>query len=299
MNKPQRAVIVLAIALVVATGLFPPWVYVIHLPITGGVTRPAGFAWLFQHSEVAARNPSASPTRSPNPPLQGPGLAFPDSLDVNARYVDVRIDWDRLTVEWGVVLLASVGFCVLLRGKPGHQPSQGSGLGASLASFLEALGTRIHRPRVKRYHISELRRKPAPHWALDTLTDYRGDVDWAMEQADRNLGFNCFYVGPHEVLFGINFDEPDIPTWFPREHKGHALNREERLAWFSELLDFYGPIPKVWPSHLHIGIRQVRVLEALLHIYEAMVTGRLQDREGPGFTRDKPQSAQSSTGRVP
>jgi len=155
----------------------------------------------------------------------------------------------------------------------------------------------VRRPRVKRYNIPELRPKPAPHWALDILADYRGVLDWAIEQADRALGLKCFYLCPHEVLFGFDRDRPDLPTWFSREYDGRTLAREERLSWFDELLSFSEPVPKEWPSHVHIGIKQVRVLEALLQIYEAMVKGRLQDREGPGFTRNKQQSARSSEGR--
>lgn len=297
MNKQQRAVLVLAIALVGATGLFPPWVYVIHLRMASYVTRPAGFAWLLQRPEVTSLNPTATPKRTYPRLYEGPGGGASDSSGVDRELADVRIDWDTLKVEWGVILLASTGLCVLLHGNRRDQPGRGHKWGARISGFMAGVRKWVRRSQGKQVNISNLRPKPAPHWALDILADYGGDLDWAIEQADRALGFNCFYVGPHEALFGINFDEPDIPTWFPREYDSRTLSREERISWFDELLRFYGPVPKEWPPNVHVGIKQVRVLEALLQIYEAMVTGRLQDREGPGFTRNKQQSARSSEGR--
>jgi len=114
MNKQQRVVLALAILLVVATGFFPPWIYVRHFPYTGGVTRSAGYAWPFQRPEVTSWNPTPAPKQTYGPLFTRPGGAASDSAEVDRELVDVRIDWDTLKVEWGMIPLASVGLCVSL-----------------------------------------------------------------------------------------------------------------------------------------------------------------------------------------
>ncbi|MCP4331655.1 MAG: hypothetical protein GY785_03275 [Gammaproteobacteria bacterium] len=83
-NGKQKTLIVVGVLVFILAGLFPPWLYTLHV---NNIDRekPAGYAPIF------------------DPP-------YPENDDI--RY-GVELDVSRLTVQW-VVILTATGLCVFL-----------------------------------------------------------------------------------------------------------------------------------------------------------------------------------------
>jgi hypothetical protein len=100
MNNMQKAVMLLALALVLLSGLFPPWQY--HVKNLNS-SRSAGYHLIF----------------SPPKPSRESGRLFgvsPEKTTSTAVF-DVRLDTDRFGVQLAVIGFASVCLFLLCQGR--------------------------------------------------------------------------------------------------------------------------------------------------------------------------------------
>ncbi len=87
MNKAQKLTIVLALAIIVVTGLYPPWIRTDAF----GIARHRGYSFILH-----------------------PPLSRADSLLVNAPVL-YAVDWGHLAKAWLCVAALAVPLTVLLR----------------------------------------------------------------------------------------------------------------------------------------------------------------------------------------
>ena len=86
MNNKQKIAIWAGIAAICLMGLFPPWVHVVSHPEFGRNTEPANYAPLFA------------------PPLMS-----------KYRWIGTEIDYSRLFIQWGIVVVIAGGLVVTFR----------------------------------------------------------------------------------------------------------------------------------------------------------------------------------------
>jgi hypothetical protein len=141
MNKPQRVVVLVAVLVVAAMLLFPPWQYV-ELRQGDNLERSAGYALVFSppslknhaaimdaysvpktrvdrftnanNANVSISNMAGRPAYTPTPE---PPRVVPN--DVDESDYQVRLDTARLMIQCVVVIVLTIGACVALSRKGG------------------------------------------------------------------------------------------------------------------------------------------------------------------------------------
>jgi hypothetical protein len=105
MNRNQRIVLLSALGLVLFVGLYPPWLFVLEL---GGIhdSKQAGYSFLLSPPQIPPDVPSSD------------GIFKYDGVfHVEDGSIQVRMDFERLEVEWITLVIATVFLLLLFKRK--------------------------------------------------------------------------------------------------------------------------------------------------------------------------------------